>query len=485
MISHHGPGALTLLAAAAWHGAATRQVQAQGITFEQCSLPGVQGEVRCGTYPVREDRSAEAGRTIPVFVAVLPALESPGAPDPLFVLGGGPGQGATSIAGFASVAFAPVRRRRDIVLVDLPGTGRSRPLNCRMYRTPEDLVGDLYPLHRLAACRDSLARHTDLRRYTTPLLMDDLDQIRAALGYDQINIYGTSYGTRAALVYTRRHRAHVRTLVLKAVAPTTMRGTMDYARDTERALQRLFQACAGDSACTAAFPDPAGELREVLARADGGILRGRVPDPAGGPPVELPLSRGVVASTLLGVLQNSNAAVRLPQLVHTTYLGDTRALVEMIVGYRRGVDAALSLGMHLSVMCTEDAPRMDPIRAAVADRGTALGDYRVAQLAAACSQWVQGEVSPDYAEPVRSDVPALLVSGTLDPNTNERWGEEAARTLTRSTHVVIPNLSHSFSSIAECGADFIAEFISAGSADRLDLSCTDRVRLPPFAAPTR
>jgi pimeloyl-ACP methyl ester carboxylesterase len=446
-----------------------------------CTIPGVDGEGRCGVQVVFEDREANSGRTIPIFVAVLPALDAHPEPDPLFVIAGGPGQSATSLAGFANRAFAAVRRRRDIVLVDLAGTGRSSALRCAMYRTPEDLVGDLYPPQRIRACRDSLAAVADLRRYTTSILMDDLDEVRGELGYDRINIYGTSYGTRAALEYVRRHRAHVRTIVLKAVAPTTMRGTMDYARDTERSLSHLFGACAADTLCARAFPQLEREFRDVLVRADAGALHGLVPDPAGGPALDLPLSRAVVASTLLGLLQNSNSAVRLPLLIHTTAGGDTKPLVAEIVSYRRALDAAIAFGMHLSVMCSEDAPRLDPARAAVRDRGTALGDYRVAQLAAACREWIRGPVPADFTAPVRAEVPALLISGTLDPNTNERWGAEAARSLPRSRHIVIANLSHGFSSIAECGADFIAAFIAAGSPDGVDVSCKDRVHLPPFA----
>jgi pimeloyl-ACP methyl ester carboxylesterase len=416
-----------------------------------------------------------------LFVAVLPALNAPVAPDPLFIIAGGPGQAATGLARFAVQAFSRVRRNRDIVLVDLAGTGKSSALQCRMYPTARELVGDFYPVSQVRACRDSLSQRTDLRRYTTATLMDDLDEVRAALGYDRINIYGTSYGTRAALTYVRRHGRHVRSIVLKAVNPPTMRGVMSYARDTERSFKRIFRACAADAACAAVFPNIEAEFREVLKRADRGALRGLVTDPAGGPPVELPLSKGVVASTFFSLMQNSNSAVRLPLLAHTTYLGDTRPLVEAIVGYRRALEAGISFGMNLSVMCSEDAPRMNPARAAALDRDTALGDYRVAQLAAACREWVKGETPPDYARPVRSDVPALLVSGELDPNTNERWGAEAARYLTRATHVVIPNLSHGFSSVSECGADFMADFIAAASARDVDFSCKDRVQLPPFA----
>jgi len=454
-------------------------------TLEPCTLPGVEGEVRCSSYKVFEHRRTKTGRQISLFIAVLPALEKPAEPDPLFFIAGGPGQGASSLAGFASRAFAEVRRRRDVVLVDLAGTGRSDALNCRMFPTARELVGDFYPLAQVRACRESLSRKTDLRRYTTSVLMDDLDEVRAALGYEKINIYGTSYGTRAALTYVRRHREHVRSIMLKAIAPPTMPGTMHYARDTERSLQYLFRACATDVDCAKAVPDLESEFRKVLARANQGALRGLIPDPTGGAPIELPLSRGVVASTLLGLLQNSNSAVRLPLLIHMTFAGDTKPLVDAIVEYRRGLDAGISLGMHLSVMCSEDAPRMNPARAKMSDRGTALGDYRVAQLVAACREWVRGELPRDYAQAVRSDVPALLISGTLDPNTNERWGEAAARYLSNSKHVVIPNLSHGFSSINECGAKFMSEFIDKATANGIDFSCKDRVKLPPFVLPAR
>ena len=483
MLRRAGPGFAVASALVMMLGPRWTSAQAPRLALEPCTIPGVPEQVRCGVHSVYENRETKSGRAIPLFVAVLPALEVPAAPDPLFVISGGPGQSASSLAAFASTAFAPVRRHRDIVLVDLAGTGRSAALQCRLYRTPHDLVGDFYPLQHVRFCRDSLSARVDLRRYTTSTLMDDLDEVRAALGYERINIYGTSYGTRAALVYVRRHRDRVRTLVLKAVVPTAMRGTMDYAHDTERSLRYVFGACAADSACNRAFPRIDAEFREVLARADRGSLRGQVANPAGGPPLDLPLSRGVVASTLLGLLQNSNSAVRLPALIHTTFMGDTRPLVGSILQYRRALDAGLSFGMHLSVMCSEDAPRMNPDSAATTDRGTSLGDYRVAQLAAACSEWVRGEVPRDFAEPVRSDVPTLLVSGTLDPNTNERWGNEAARHLTRATHVVIRNLSHGFSSVQECGSAFIAAFISRGSAEGVDFSCKDRVQLPPFAVP--
>lgn len=477
---------IPVIVAVLWTGPAGAQAGPSAkVAPVQCSVPNLPVGSRCATYPVFENRETRSGRTISVSIAVMPAVESPAEPDPLFILAGGPGQAASGLAGFAASAFAEVRRRRDIVLVDLPGTGRSGGLFCSLYRSPRDLAGDLLPPARIRACRDSLAAVADLGRYTTSVLMDDLDEVRGALGYDKINIYGTSYGTRATLVYVRRHRDHVRSIMLKAIAPPTMRGTMHYARDTDRSLGMLFTACIADSGCSKAFPGLETEFQEVLSRADHGTLHALIPHPAEGPAEDLVLSRGLVASTMLGLLQNSNSAVRLPMLIHSTWLGDTKPLADAILAYRRGLDGGIAIGMYLSVMCSEDADRMDPAGAARADKMTALGDYRVAQLAGACRLWVKGPVPADFAAPVKSDVPALLVSGTLDPNTNEHWGEDAARYLSRSLHVVIPNLSHGFSSVATCGGAFMAVFIAKGTADGLDVSCKDTLKLPPFVLPNQ
>src|ERR1043166_6002489 len=149
------------------------------LSLTPCSLPGVTVQARCGVDSVSEHPGARGGRRLPLFVAVLPAREAPAARDPLFVLAGGPGQAATSLAAFASTAFAAAWQHRALVLVDLAGTGYSASRDCQMYRTPKDLAGDFYPPARVTACRDSLARGADLTRYTTAVLVGDLGAVRA------------------------------------------------------------------------------------------------------------------------------------------------------------------------------------------------------------------------------------------------------------------------------------------------------------------
>jgi len=289
-------------------------------------------------------------------------------------------------------------------------------------------------------------------------------------------MYGTSYGSRLALEYLRLHGAHARAVVLKAVAPPTLVAPMNYARDMERALSLLARDCAADDACRAIAPSPLEDLRAVLARASAGEIRAVVARPGGADTVSL--SRDVVAAALLGVMQNSYQRARLPALLRQAAAGDERGLAAAVLAYRRGIDTQIFVGMHLSVSCSDDGSRLDVQRAAGDDSGTFLGDSRVRSLAAACAEWMPNAKRAPAPRPVISDVPVLLVSGDLDPNTPPRWAEEALRTLSRGRHVLLPTVSHGWSDVTRCGAKFVAEFVERASADSLDLSCVQQGKLP-------
>ena len=448
--------------------------------LEPCTVAGLAGDVRCATVSVPENRAKPQGRRLDLRVVVARATDSTAHdPDPFILLAGGPGQAASAMGGFATEAFGGVRRRRDLVFVDARGTGGSAPLHCALVRSPSDAGGEFYPLASVRFCRDSLSGIADLSQYTTRAIADDLEAVREAFGWKQVNMYGTSYGSRLALEYLRRHGAHARAVVLKAVAPPTLVAPMNYARDMERALSLLARDCAADSACRIMAPSPLEDLRAVLARAEAGELRATVARGAATDTVVL--SRDVVAAALLGVMQNSNQRARLPALLRSAAAGDDAALTAAVMAYRRGIDRQLFLGMHLSVACSDDGGRLDRRAAARNDAGTYLGDSRVRSLAAACAVWLPDAKRAPAPRPVRSDVPVLLVSGDLDPNTPPRWGEEALHTLSRGRHVVLPTVAHGWSDVSRCGAQFVAQFIERASADSLDLACVGEGKLPPFA----
>jgi pimeloyl-ACP methyl ester carboxylesterase len=435
---------------------------------------------------VFENRKARSGRKIQLSVIVARATEADRAPDPFFLFAGGPGQAASGMVDFANTAFSLVHRKRDLVFVDVRGTGKSNALNCRLYRKPADFLGEFYPEASVRHCRDSLGSLADLRQYTTPNIADDIDDVRAALGYDRINIYGTSYGSRLAFVYLRQHPERVRAIVMKAIVPTNAHMPMGYAQDAEHALELLARDCAADRDCAATYPNFETEFRAVVERAKQGTLRGAWPAQPAMPGIQLgdsiTIGGDALTSTVMGFMQSVGSRASLPRAVHRAFLGDPSELLQAIMFYRTSLDGGqIAIGMHLSVMCSEDTRWLDPRKAAEDNARSFLGDGRVRAQLSACRNWPQGDPGSDYDQPVRGDAPVLLVSGELDPNTPARWGEEARKTLPNARHVILPLVAHSFSSVATCGAQFVADFIERASARDLDLSCLSQIRLPPFA----
>ena len=220
---------------------------ARAIALAECRLPRLAVAAQCGELEVPENRALPQGRTIRLAVAVLPANTLSPRPDPLFILAGGPGQAATRLGPLAAL-LVDVRRDRDIVLVDQRGTGRSSPLDCAAWRPDEGLEAaiEIDPVPKALQCAKELsASGIDPAQYTTAAFVADLDAIRVALGYDRINLWGGSYGTRVAQEYLRRHPAQVRSMVLDGAVPPRMAPLVDVWPTREAAFAALIAACAG------------------------------------------------------------------------------------------------------------------------------------------------------------------------------------------------------------------------------------------------
>ena len=395
----------------------------------------------CGVVEVPEDRTDPEGRMIALNVLVLPAEEQGGASDPVFFLAGGPGQAATDLAPMLGRALAGVLRRRDFVFFDQRGTGDSNPLTCDFLEervqyydgVPEELSEDDW-----RECLDSLDANPE--HYTTPVAMDDLEEVRVALGYDRINLWGGSYGTRAASVFLRRHPESARAAILDGMAPVDMRIPLHFAEDGQRALNLLTAACAGDPDCEARFPGLSDSIERLLANLDHDPPRRfRVRHPRTGDWEEVPVRRELVAGLLRAVLYTPTYASLLPLMVESALNGDFGPLMTLA---DPATGPELAIGMFLSVLCAEDTPFLDLEEAERAAEETFLDGFMAAQLEEACAVWPRGELPPGYREPVRSEAPVLLLSGELDPVTPPRWGEHAARTLPNSRHLVVPGTGH-------------------------------------------
>ena len=461
-------------------------VKPAALTLSPCEVPGIPGKAQCGRYEVFEDRAAGKGRKISLRIVVLPATGTERAPDPIVYIAGGPGSSAVEDAPGIVQLFGKIREHRDLVFLDQRGTGDSHPLNCSFYNPadPQSYLGYFFPLEEVRKCREQLEPNANLTLYTTPIAMDDLDEVRAALGYEQLNIFGGSYGTRASLVYMRQHPKHVRTVTLLGVAPTNEFMPQNFAQHMERALQGVVAECAADQSCNQAFPNLRAETKTVLEQLIRGPVEVEVKYPSrdSGNPVKVKLSRNLAVEAIRYMLYNPGQASRVPLFLHLAAEGNFAPLAQAALFYRRELVGSGSNGLYLSITCAEDLPWIKPGEGERLAANTFLGDYRLQQQREACALWPRATIPSDYSHPVRSTAPVLILTGEWDPVTPPSNAEAVARSLPNSLHVVVPHGAHGFGGLEgiDCIVRFNTEFVERGTVKGLDTSCVKNVRRKGF-----
>ena len=449
-----------------------------------CTVEGIAEQLFCGTYSVWENRTTRQGRKIDLHIVMVPGLGNDLAPDPIFSFAGGPGDFATNSAR-GWVEDHQIRAHRDIVLVDQRGTGSSHRLDCRLPKDPGDVQAyfePTLPLTEVRRCRAELDQIADLTQYTTSIAADDIDEVRAWLGYDKINLEGGSYGTRAAQVYLRRHGDHVRTATLTGVAGMEQYLPLFHARDGKRAVDLLFDTCAKTPACATAFPDLPVEHERVLAGLERERGRATVTSPVDNHLVAVTIPRDIFAEQIRFALYNPNTASTVPYIIHRAAQGDFDPFARLAMLWEPLLRKFLAYGMHLSVTCAEDVPFIAPGAVEPAIAGTYLRGYRVLQQLAACREWPRGNIPADFHQPVTSDIPVLLVSGQYDPITPPRWADQVAPHFTHGLQVLIPDGHHGNGGLShpECIVGLLATFIERGTNAGLDTSCIATMKRPPF-----
>ena len=463
---------------------ASRKDTPKSVALKPCEIQGIK-DAKCGKLEVFENRATRKGRKIPINILVLPATGQKREPDPLFYFAGGPGSAATEDARGIAQVFAGIREHRDLVFVDQRGTGQSNPLNCDLFdpADPQSFFGAFLPLDAVRKCREQLEPKADLKLYVTNIAMDDIDDVRAALGYDQINLYGGSYGTRAALVYLRRHPKHVRAVVLHGVAPTHQFMPLNFPQDAERALQGVLSECEADEACRKAFPQVKADAKRVLEQLLQSPVEAEVQIPNTQNRVKLKLNRNLAAEAIRYMLYSPGGASRIPLVLHRAAAGNYGPLANAAFRYRMFLVSTGSNGMYLSVTCAEDLPWVKAADAEKLGANTFLGDYRYRDQSAACALWPRGANDSNYADPVRSSKPVLIVTGEWDPVTPPAHGDAAARTLSNSLHVVVPDGAHGLDSLEniDCLDRIVTQFIASGAVKDLDTGCVKSIRRRGFA----
>ncbi|HZS44139.1 MAG TPA: alpha/beta fold hydrolase [Blastocatellia bacterium] len=461
------------------------QAKSTALQLEPCRLANMTEEVKCGKLEVFENRETKSGRKISISVVVLPALTDKPAADPVFFLAGGPGQSIISVMPAARKdLLSKIRKERAVVLVDQRGTGASNPLNCTLYGDVKNMsvfFGDPFPADTLRACRENLEKVADLTQYTTTIAMDDLDDVRAALGYDKINIHGGSYGTTAALVYLRSHGNHVRTVTLESVAPVDWKNPLPVPKALQHAMDRLFSDCAADEKCNAAYPRLQSEYKEILARLAKAPVTTDATNPLTQVRQQVTIDRNAFVGLMRVMLYDPSVATYLPIVIHLAYLGNFESFARVAYLYSRALEDQLARGLYLSVSCAEGTQFITEADIARETAQTDLGDVSIRRVMKACQDWPKAKVSASFLEPVKSNVPVLIISGDLDPVTQPYVATAAAKYLSNSRQIIIKNASHT--PATDCTFNLESEFISKGTAKDLDASCVDQIKRPPFYVP--
>jgi pimeloyl-ACP methyl ester carboxylesterase len=444
----------------------------------QESLPAAFG--RCASLEVPEDYDAPDGQKLALFVARIPATTASPAPDPLVLINGGPGGSAVDLYLQTRGAFEAVRRERDILLLDQRGTGRSLSgLDCEL---PEDFeLVTSTPDEIRETVNSCIAEFDhDPRFFTTSVAVRDLETLRTALGIDEWNFYGVSYGTRVAQHYLRLHGDRVRTMILDGTVPAELALGPGIATDAQTALTAIFARCSASPGCGERFAGIADRFAELRERFSGESIEVLLDDPVNGERKSMELDESHLQGVVRLMSYSDATAALLPLIIETAHLGNYEPLAAQAELQIQSVTDSIGFAMHNAVVCTEDAPWFPADNAADAALPY-LGTTVIDGLRAICESWPAGVIDDGFKTPVVSDRPVLLLSGELDPVTPPAYAEQLiAAGLSNARHLIGRGQGHGQAAVG-CVPRLMHQFIETGDAAALDPQClADEPPMPFF-----
>jgi pimeloyl-ACP methyl ester carboxylesterase len=334
----------------------------------------------------------------------------------------------------------------------------------------------------LAQCKWRLSTKSDLNAYTSANNAADIIDLADALGYQQYNLYGVSYGTRLALTAMRDAPQRIRSVVLDSTFPPQAHLYVNHAVNLERSLDALFDACASDATCRSVAPNLRGTFFNLVAQLDAEPAEVLVQDFASGGVGYMLVDGGGLLEIMFHSFYDTSLIPALPMGIMQVARGDTRMLSALASGSSR-FNANWSLGMYLSVQCHEEAPFNAPDAVAAASTARLTEDARASarSFIEECAAWGVPAAGAHENAAVTSDIPALVLAGQLDPITPPSYGREAAATLPRATFVEFAGFGHAVLS-AGCPMDIVVRFLDDPAAPP-DTSCS--AAMPPlvFATP--
>lgn len=438
--------------------------------------------VTCGTLTVPENRLTDTGATIQLAIAIIPAVSADPLPDPIFYLEGGPG--GSALAGIDSWYTSPYRSERDIVLLEQRGTGFSEPsLNCPEMDEDETSAA-------VEDCRDRLlAEGVDLTAYNSSENAADVEALRLALGYDQINLYGISYGTRLALTVMRDQPQGIRAVIIDSVYPPNVDTNYSVTTDTYELISMMFADCAAQPDCADAFPDLEARFYDALD-----AIGDNPPQATNADGETIDLTPDDVINRLSEQLKTTGIISAIPASLEAFISGDYDTYMDLATnGAGDGPESSDngeavsgmeppeidddSEGMNMSVQCNEEMPFMTLDEAIAIAQSVDMPDIvRETTLAGSqsefegCDVWPAGESDPIENEPVVSDIPTLVLAAQYDTATPPWWADLAAGTLSSSFDFHFPMVGHGVIDGGDCPVSIGLAFLDDPTTEP-DTSC--------------
>lgn len=470
-----------------WQSVANEQINTVDkgkLILENCHLKGIKAQVKCGTLLVPENYnkggSKSDGVKFLLNVAILPAIDNSKHKTPFMFLAGGPGQAAVELAAQLKQALNDIRKTRDIILIDQRGTGKSNALSCDEVASPNayTLTQADFTVDEVKQCLVQIAKklpNADLSQYNSENAIRDFEAVRQALGYKQVNLYGGSYGTRAALVYMRLFPKSIRSVVLDGVGPIEVPIGL-FGQSSARSFHLLLEHCQQENACNKAYPNLGDEFQQLVARLEKSPVNITIPHPRLGTKTQFIIDKSKLVSNVRMQLYSVAMRSLVPLVIHQAFLENYLPLAGLVSQGEQGL--GIYIALTFNIVCNEDIPKITPsMLVKDADNDFGGNDSQLAWQTA-CPVWPQYRPSEDFYQPVTANIPTLILSGNLDPVTPPSNGEYPVKTLPNSHHIIIKNSAHT--SLGTCAPKIINEFLSTLKPNELDESCLDELPAESF-----
>lgn len=453
------------------------------ISFKDCQiqLDAVELDAQCSSFLRPEDPQKPNGKQIELFVTKIAAHSSKAEADAFTLIQGGPGGSSIDMLISYYPILQEVLQKRDLIVVDQRGTGRSNILACEQPSEEQLQTVSFDPVETAENTKKCIEKNhsADLKLYTTSIAVQDLDAVREAAGYEKLTVYGTSYGTRVAQHYMRRFPKQTRAVILDGVVHVGLNlAGGEIARRSQGALDSIFKRCQADEQCAEQFGDLDQKFNALKTRLEEQVVEISLPHPVTAKTTTQKISVQHLYAAVRLMPYSTEGIALLPLLISQAYDGDYTLLAAQAMNVEESFSDGYAIGMQNSVMCAEDFPFTQESDKQNLD-STYFGNTMVEALAVTCKHWPRGVMDDDFRSPFKSNIPVLILSGETDPITPPENGEKALAMFDNSKHIVVPAHGHGVLSRG-CMPALVSEFIEHSDLEQLNSACVEREREMPI-----